>query len=913
MGLSAQLLGRDLELAAVDELVAVGGALLIRGEAGLGKSSLLGAAAQRANQRGMRVLSATGIQGEAELPFAGLHQTLMPVLEAIDPLPVRQRNALRTAFGLADEATPDVFLVGLATLSLLTDLASKSPVLLLADDVQWLDVPTADVLTFVGRRLGSDPVALLAAIREGLPSPLLRGGLRELRLGPLDDPAAQELLDRHNPDLPSPVRQKLLAEAAGNPLALVELPDALSRDQRQGAATLPAILPLSEHLEQAFMARISRLPNPTRQLLLVATANESDEIDEIVAATGSIVEGISEVSLDPAIDAGLVHAGGGILTFRHPLVRSALYQSATNVERRTAHAALAMVLTASPDRRAWHLAAAALGSDEAVALELDAAADRARARGAHSVAVTALERAAWLSEDSGGRGRRLLRAAQIAFELGRPDLVHRLLANVDPAVLTTLERARMAWVGQSFTDGVSADRGTAAGSLLEGAEVAVAADDLDLALNLLMSAALRCWWVSADPPARQEIVSFAKSLLQKSDDPRLLIALVVAAPFELGGYVIERVTARRPGNGLDPSSERLLAVAAATAGDWSTASRFYASAIDGLRREGRLALLGQTLTYQAWIAAQRGDLRYAGPIAEEGHRLAVETGQPLWIARARVTQALVAGLRGEEGAAEAFLAEADQLALPLGGSAILADVGHLRALIALGAGRSSHAYHELSRLFDPNDPAFHYQKNCGAIGDYAEAAVHHGDRANALEALERIEVVVGQTPSPRLHLVVRYARALLAPDETAEGLFHDAMDHDLSAWPFDRARLLLEFGGWLRRHRRQAESRPVLRGAIEAFDALGTVTWGDRAREELRASGETSRRRSAASWDQLSAQELQIAQMAANGLSNRDIGQRLYLSHRTVGSHLYRVYPKLGITSRAQLHGVLNAQAPIPG
>ena len=393
----------------------------------------------------------------------------MPLLDAVDTLPVRQRNALRTAFGLADEATPDLFLVGLATLSLLTDLASETPVVLLADDVQWLDVPTADVLTFVGRRLGSDPVALLAAVREGLPSPLLRGGLRELRLGPLDEPAAQELLDRHSPDLPSPVRQRLLDEAAGNPLALVELPDALSADQRQGAATLPALLPLSEHLEQAFVARISRLPDPTRQLLLVATANESDAIDEIVAAAGTIVEGISEVSLDPAIDAGLVHAGGGVLTFRHPLVRSALYQSATNVERRTAHTALAMVLTASPDRRAWHLAAAALGSDEAVARELDAAADRARARGAHSVAVTALERAAWLSEDAGSRGRRLLRAAQIAFELGRPDLVLRLLANVDPAVLTTLERARMAWIGQSFTDGISADLGIAARSLLEGA------------------------------------------------------------------------------------------------------------------------------------------------------------------------------------------------------------------------------------------------------------------------------------------------------------------------------------------------------------------------------------------------------------------------------------------------------------
>ncbi len=234
MNSSLGLLGRDQELSAIEELVASGGALLIRGDAGVGKSSLLDAAARRAHELGMRVLSATGIQGEAELPFAGLHQALIPVLDGVDTLPVRQRNALQTAFGVAGEATPDLFLVGLATLSLLTDRASETPVVLLADDAQWLDVPTADVLTFVGRRLGSDPFALLAAVRDGLPSPLLRGGLRELRLEPLDAPAAQELLDRHNPDLPSQVRHRLLAEAAGNPLALVELPDALSTDQRQG-------------------------------------------------------------------------------------------------------------------------------------------------------------------------------------------------------------------------------------------------------------------------------------------------------------------------------------------------------------------------------------------------------------------------------------------------------------------------------------------------------------------------------------------------------------------------------------------------------------------------------------------------------------------------------------------------------
>ena len=911
MGSSLHLLGRDRELAAIEELVAAGGALLIRGEAGVGKSSMLDAAARRANTLGVRLLSATGIQGEAELPFAGLHQALMPVLEAVDTLPVRQRHALRSAFGLADEATPDLFLVGLATLSLLTDLASETPVVLLADDVQWLDVPTADVLTFVGRRLGSDPVALLAAVREGLPSPLLRGGLRELRLGPLHEPAAQGLLDRHSPNLPSPVRQRLLADAAGNPLALVELPGALSVDERQGRVSLPALLPLGEHLENAFVERFSRLPDPTRQLLLIAAANESAAIDEIVAAAAMIVEGSSEVGLDPAIDVGLVQASGGVLTFRHPLVRSAVYQSATYVERRTAHSALANVLIASPDRRAWHLAAAALGSDEAVARELDAAADRARGRGAHSVAVTALERAARLSEDAGSRGRRLLRAAQTAFELGRRDLVLRLLANVDPAALTTLERARMAWIGQSFTDGISADHGIAARSLLESAQVAVAANDLDLALDLLTGAALRCWWVNADARSRDQVVSFAKAMPVRQDDPRVLVALALAAPVELGRYIIETLAASRPGTGLGPDSERRLGMAAGAVGDWSTGFGFLASAIDGLRREGRLALLAQSLVRQAWIAPHLGDVRQAGLLADEGYRLAVETGQPLFVALALVAQGFVAGLRGEEGASEARLAEAEQLALPIGGSAFLVDIHHVRAVLALGSGRSSHAYHELRRVFDPSDPVFHYLKSYLAIADYAEAAVRHDDRTGALEALERVEVVVAQTPSPRLHLVVRHARALLAPDETAEALFRDALDHDLSAWPFSRARLLLAYGGWLRRHRHQAESRPLLRAAIEVFDAIGTVSWGDRARDELRASGETSRKRSVASWDQLSAQELQIAQLAADGLSNREIGERLYVSHRTVGSHLYRIYPKLGVTSRAQLHRVLNAQATV--
>ena len=334
MGTSGQLLGRDHELAAIEALIGAGGALLIRGEAGVGKSSLLGAALQRAHTLGVRVLSATGVEAEAELPFAGLHQVLRSTAGSVDALPARQREALRAAFGLVDAAPPDLFLVGLATLNLLTDLAANSPVLLLADDAQWLDIPSADVLTFVARRLGDDAVAFIAAVREGLPSPLLRGGLHELRLRPLEDSAAEELLDRHAPDLSSAVRQRLLEEASGNPLALVELPDALSPDERRGEATLPPMLPLGEQLEHAFVARIALLPEETRRLLLVAAANDAQAIDEIVRAASAIAEGPTESGLDPAIDARLVDATGGILTFRHPLVRSAVYHAATNLERR---------------------------------------------------------------------------------------------------------------------------------------------------------------------------------------------------------------------------------------------------------------------------------------------------------------------------------------------------------------------------------------------------------------------------------------------------------------------------------------------------------------------------------------------------------------------------------------------------
>ena len=909
------LIGREHELREVDELLARagsgGGALLIRGEPGIGKSSILGEAVARALTAGMRVVPTTAVQSEVNLPFAGLHLVLQSWLEGIDRLAGPQRNAIRAAFGISDEEGPDTYLIALATLNLLADVAESGPILVVVDDAQWLDGASAEVFAFVARRLGADPITFLAAIRDGYASPLLEGGLPELRLRPLDDRSAEALLDRHSADLAAPVRSRLLSESVGNPLALVELPNALATEEQVGGAALPAVLPLTERLEGAYAARASEMPGETRRVLLIAAADEAGVLGEILAAAAASGVARPADALEPAIEGGLVDVDAGSVRFRHPLIRSGVYQAATLVDRRLAHAVLAETLKDAPDRRAWHLAAAVLGSDESVARELDKAAARALDRGAPAVAVAAIERAARLSEDDSIRATRLLQAAKIAFQLGRRDLVIRLVNEVEPIHLTRHEQARRTWITEAFDDGISAGSASGARSL-ESALAAQEVGDIDLAISLLVGAALHGWWTDADVEQRQETLTVADGLPVDPADPRLLMTLAVAAPIDRGALVLESLSHLVRGANSDPQRDRALGVAASAAGDFALASEYLEAAAAGLRGQGRLGQLSVTLVQLAWAEIHLGDWPAATGAAEEGHRLAVEAAQPIWAARARAAQAMLASMRGEEEGAEALAAEAERAVLATGVSAVLAEVAHARGLTALGSGRTGDAYGHLRRMFDPADPAHHYMKRYLAIGDLAEAAARGGDRGEARLALEEAELAASKTSAPRLHVGLRYARAALADDDVAEPLFHDALAVDLTRWPFDRARLLLLFGGWLRRQRRASESRSPLRNAAAAFDALSIVSWGDRARQELRASGETSRRRSVASWDQLSPQELQIARLAAKGLSNREIGEKLYLSHRTVGSHLYRVFPKLGITSRAQLERALTAGSLVP-
>lgn len=905
----AGLYGRERESKVLDDLLSRakehGAALVIRGDPGIGKSALVSTAAADAMSRGFQVLTATGVQSEAELPFAGLHQLTRAVPWDVESLPGPQREAVLAAFGETGNATPDRFLIALATLDLLAEAAGRSPLLIVAEDAQWLDRPTSDVLTFVARRLESDPIVLLFALRESAQNALLDAGLKELRLTALNEVDAASLLDAQAPYLELSIRQRALAEARGNPLAIVELSSALA-SQDPSARVEPAMpLPMTARLEGAFGARFVDLPAATRTAVLVAALDEGSDLAEVLEATVRVRGAPVDVDvLTPAVAARLVDVDRKEVLFRHPLIRSAIRQSASLSERLAGHAALAAVLADEPDRRAWHRAASTIGRSEDVAADLDEVAARARARGGPIVAVHALERAAELTPDPTRRAKRLLRAAELAFELGRRDIVARVIGEVEPLMRFAqgrLERARLTLVrGLGEPRVLQPER---LKSLVEMAQHAIAAGDASLAWNLLWRLAQRCFWADPGPEARNLIVKATEDAGSAGGEPHELAILAYAAPLERANVVIDRLTSWPTDIG-SAEGARLLGSAAVVVGAFDLSVRFLADAVAGLREQGRLAHLARALAMQGWSATCLADWKVAIPALDEAVRLATETGETVWAAGARAMQAVLAAVHGEANRAAALTLEAERAVISTGATHMLAYVQVARGLTALGAGRSGDAYDELHRIYDPNDPAHHRVPSCWYIGELAEAAAYSEHREDARARLEELEPLVEQSKSSWIQTAFHYARAQLAGDAVAETMFQRALAHT-SHWPMQRARLQLAYGTWLRRQRRVTEARTTLRSARDAFDALDVTPWADRARQELRAAGEVSRMREPAAWDQLSPQEMQIATMAAEGLSNREIGRRLYLSHRTVGSHLYRLFPKLGITSRTQLASAL--------
>ena len=901
----ALLYGRERETEVLEHLLSHarerGAALVIRGEAGIGKSALLTVASAKAQANGFRVVTATGVQSEAELPFAGLHQLTRSLPLSPEALPGPQRDAVLAAFGETTSTGPDLFLIALATLGLLVDAAARQPLLVIAEDAQWLDRPTSNVLTFVARRVEADPIVLLFAVREGAESGFLKAGLQEMRLAGLSDDDAAKLLSAVAPDLKAPTRQRILDEAQGNPLALVELPATLTSGEELERSLLPRPYRLTARLEAAFSARFLDLPDATRNALLVAAVDDGSDLAEVLGAAGVMRrEPVSVDVFAPAEQAGLIDMNATGVFFRHPLVRSAIRQSASVSDRLAAHAALAHALEHDLDRRAWHRAAAVIGRKEDVARDLDELAARARARGALLVAVNALQHAADLTPDPKERAERLLRAAENAFEVGRRDTVARVVEQVEPLmplVRGPLEKARMALVrGLGEPRVLPVDR---LQSLVALAAEARLAGDANLSWNLLWRLAQRCFWADPGRAAREIVVRAAENAGTTDRDAREIAILAYAAPLEKADVVIDRV-ASWPNEGVSAEEARLLGSAAVVVGAFELSMPFFATAVRGLRAQGRLAHLARALVMQGWSALCLADWKTAIPALDEAVRMAAETGEAVWGAGAQAMQAVIAAVRGEPDVAARHALEAEGAVISSGATHMLAYVQVARGLAAMGEGRSGDAYGELRRIYEPSDPAHHRVPGCWYVGELAEAAMRSGHAEAVSVLIRHLELEVQHSKSLWIRSAFSYAQALMADDVHAQHRFEDALAH-ASRWPFQRARLQLCYGSWLRRQRRVTEAKAALRSARDAFDALGAVPWADRARQELRAAGEASRKRAPEAWDQLSPQEMQIASLAAEGLSNREIAQRLYLSHRTVGSHLYRLFPKLGITSRSQL------------
>jgi len=896
------VLGRRRERARLEEILdrirEAGTSLVVVGEAGIGKTTLLDSAARAATARGITVITTTGVPSETHLPYAGLHRLLQPFVPRIQALPGPQRDALSAAFGLTEGAAPDLFLIALAALELLAETASSSPLLLIVEDAHWLDADTCEVLAFVARRVELEPIVLLVAIRDGHDSRFEVAGLPTIQLDGLDEVSSMGLLDTHAPSLPYDVRTRVIEAAAGNPLALVELPQAVS--QGVDASVVLAPVPLTERLERAFSERLVAAPGIASDLLLMAALDEGGGLDEqIEAATAIVGRQVTAADLAPAEAAGLVVVDTAGVRFRHPLVRAAVYATAPAVRRQAAHAALALAHADDVERSVWHRAASRSGSDEEIAIELEAAAARAMRRGAPAVAAAALERAAELSSVSSHRGSLLVRAAEMEFELGRATRARELLAEAIPLELDADVRSRLTFLFEA-SDEVSWAGAARVAAFAEIANQRTRAADPEQALKALQAAALRCWWGNPAQETRDLVVQAAGRIPVAPDDASLLAVLSFADPVRNGAVVIEQISRLKPEATGDPTTAHLLGTAATAVFAFDLSLDFLNTAVDGLRGQGRLGLLAQALVSQAWAAVHLARPSLAAAAAEEAERLARETDQLRWSLGAQLVLATVAGERGDAAEAEELAGQAERVLLPMGTQPMLALVQFARGRQAVAHQAYAEGFEHLRRIMDPKDVAYHPFVGAWALADLIEAAAQSGRQEEAVRNLAELDSLAATMTSSYLRASLDYARPVV-DDDRAEELFDRALAGELRNWPCFRGRLLLNYGRWLRRQRRVTESRAPLRAAREVFDALGFNSLAEAARNELRASGEASSRRALDARDRLTPQELQIAQMAATGLSNREIGQKLYLSHRTVESHLYRIFPKLEISSRSQL------------
>jgi DNA-binding CsgD family transcriptional regulator len=555
----------------------------------------------------------------------------------------------------------------------------------------------------------------------------------------------------------------------------------------------------------------------------------------------------------------------------------------------------------------WHQAAATLGPDEQVATALDQVATRAERRGAVTLAATALQRAAEFSAEPGRQGARLLRAAQLAFDSGQSELGSRLLDAVEPLDLPGEQRTLLSWLRQTQL-GAGWTAAAKIGSFLAMADRMRADGHRILAAESLYTAAMRCWWANPDRPTRTAVLAAVDRLGLPETEPVVLAVLACTDPVGCGAAVTSRIAGLAPDQ-TDPAGMLIVGSAATVVWAYDQALGYLEVAVSGLRQQGRRGLLAQALVAQAWAAVHASRPQLATMAALEARALAEQTGQRGWATGAQFAQAAVAAEGGDFESAELLTCDAEAQ-LPAGQNPMLALACFVRGHGAIANRRYGQGVEQLRRVLDPADPAYHPFIGAWGLADLVEASAQTGDNGAAHGYLSQLQSLAEATSGPLLHAGLSYARPLVAADQEAEAHFLAALAGPLANWAGFRSRMLLWYGGWLRRQRRVTESRMPLRAAADGFDALEFRRLADTARQELRATGETTRRRAPDTWDQLTPRELQIAQLAADGLSNRQIGQQLYVSHRTVGYHLHQIFPKLGVTSRSQLHAALSGRRP---
>lgn len=772
---------------------------------------------------------------------------------------------------------------------------------LLVDDADRLDRSAQVLLAQVARHARSSRVAVFLTVDEHA-TPLPYTGLMVQDLPPLDEVAAGRLLARRHPGLDVGTRARILDQAVGNPLAIVELADAQHLQDLDVLGGGPVMTP---RLRQALTRLVDLLPERTQTLLLVAAVNDSDCVQEALAAADLLVGSLVTLDdLSSATAAGVVSADAWRIHFRHPMTAAAIVQSASAERRRAAHNALAQILEAHPERTCCHAAAGAGRPDDQLADALATLAIRAYEEGRTAAAAAAWERAASLTESDVPRAQRLLRAATLWRDLERPEVASRLVAYTASLELPGADRARAAWL-RGRDELLSAARYGSLEPVLTLAGELNRGGDHEMAIQVLTALARLLWSTGAGPEARRRVLSVARATPVRGDHPNLRLAVGFLGSFDDEPEVVESTVANGPTGPSAPGERCRIAVAALLRGHvWQGGPLVNERDLDELRRDRRHILLSRTLGIQAWHDLLGGRWDSAALAAEEAIGLAATDGRPFDAAAAQGVVALLAALRGDRASVEVLTAEIDRVAIPLRAAPLGAIVQAARGLLALGEGDGDGARIHLDRIFDAGDPACDPAVGQWILADGVEARLRSGEPEAAEGLLGAFEAPIPPARAAAMPGLVR-ARMLLAPEEHRDAEYRRAIDVRLRDVPFMRAQTLLDYGSWLRRQRRRAESRVPLRAAAEVFAALGASPWAERAEQELRASGVTSRRRGAEGRDQLSPQELEIARMAAEGLTNREIGERLYLSSRTVGSHLYRVFPKLGICSRAELGGVL--------